>query len=51
LGRKFIDDELVKDRLDMLKVGHVAASPNHSVLTDSMKTLHIPVFCKGSVRN
>jgi hypothetical protein len=41
LSRKFINDKLIKGGLDILKVGHVPASPNDGVLTDSMKTLHI----------
>lgn len=47
---KFLDDEVVQQRLDVLEVGHVPGGTENGVITDGMKTLDILESGKGTVR-
>jgi len=47
---KLLDDEVVQQRLDVLKVGHVSGSTENGVVTNGMKTLNIPEPRKRTVR-
>ena len=37
---KFLDDEVVQQRLDVLKVGHVSGGTENGVITNGMKALN-----------
>jgi len=47
---KFLDNEVVQQRLDVLEVGHVPGSAENGVVTDGMKTLDILESGEGAVR-
>lgn len=41
LRRELIDDKFVEHRLDVLEIGHVAASADDSVVAHCMETLYV----------
>lgn len=46
---KLVDDELVEDGLDVLKVGHVTACAEDGVIADGVETLDVLEACEGAV--
>jgi len=47
---KFLDDEVVQQRLYVLEVGHVSGGTENGVVADGMKTLNVLESREGTVR-
>ena len=47
---KFLNDEVVQQRLDVLAIGHVSGGTKNGVVTDGMKALDILESSEGTVR-
>lgn len=46
----FLDVNLVKHLLDVLKVGHISAGSHDGVLADWMEALDVLEACEGAIR-
>ena len=47
---KFLDDEVIQQRSDVLEVGHVSGGTENGVITNGMKALNIPESREGTIR-
>lgn len=50
LFSKLLDHEVIQERLDVLKVGHIPRSTENGMVTDSVKALDISKPREGAVR-
>jgi len=47
---KFLDDEVVQQRLDVLEVGHVSRGTENCMVSNGMKALNVLKSREGTVR-